>query len=406
MGLISCCCKTKKLNENINYDYLLNTNDEDLSADFNKTLLHNNTNQSRSQDNKKLKISASDFEEIKLLGRGTFGKVLLVKKISNEKLYAMKVLKKSIVQIKNQVIHTKQERKILEKIIHPFIVHLQYAFQDNKKLYLITEFMQGGELFYHLRRDKLFKESRAKFYLCEIILALEHLHKNDCIYRDLKPENILIDIDGHIKLTDFGLSKLILSKKDEKAYTVCGTPEYLAPEILLEKGYDKTVDWWSLGVLFYEMLCGYSPFKMATSKAEKLDVNIYSKQVTMHNFMSDDAISFISSLLVIDPKKRLGYGPDGCSNLKSHKFLKAIKWDDYLNKKIDSPFKPKVMDLPSQVDLSNFDRMFTEENIYEPNSDKNNLFMFNKYNSLRNGNNEYEDFTFVKQSTIRNSVKM
>ncbi len=215
-----------------------------------------------------------------------------------------------------------------------------------------------------------------------------------------------MDIDGHIKLTDFGLSKLILSKKDEKAYTVCGTPEYLAPEILLEKGYDKSVDWWSLGVLFYEMLCGYSPFKVATSKTEKLDANIYSKQVIMHNFMSENAISFISSLLVVDPKKRLGYGPNGCANIKAHKFFNDINWEDYLSRKVQPPFKPKVMDLPSQVDLSNFDRMFTDENIYEPNSDKNPIFLFNRNNSLKNGNNEYEDFTFVKQSSLRNSVKM
>jgi len=397
--LYSCCFKSKsKIKNNLDEEILIAT-EEDQSSDFNTTCGFNSKQNTLT---KKLinkdKISTKDFEEIKLLGRGTFGKVLLVKKKSTEKIYAMKVLKKSLVQIKNQVIHTKQERKILEKIVHPFIVHLQFAFQDDKKLYLITDFMQGGELFYHLRRDKLFKESRAKFYLCEIILALEHLHKNDCIYRDLKPENILLDIEGHIRLTDFGLSKLILSKKDERAYTVCGTPEYLAPEILSEKGYDKTVDWWSLGVLFYEMLCGYSPFKMPTSKSDKLDVSIYSKEVTMHNFLSDDAISFISSLIVVDPKKRLGNGTNGSADIKAHKFLKDINWNDYLNKKVESPFKPKVMDLPSEIDLSNFDRMFTEENISEPNSDKNPLFLFNKNSYMKNWANEYEGFTYIKQS--------
>ena len=401
MGTLYCCFKSKsKSNTNLDEEILLGE-EEDQSSDFNTTCGFNTKPNSLTKKiNNNEKISTKDFEEIKLLGRGTFGKVLLVKKKSTERIYAMKVLKKSLVKIKNQVIHTKQERKILEKIVHPFIVHLQFAFQDDEKLYLITDFMQGGELFYHLRRDKLFKESRAKFYLCEIILALEHLHKNDCIYRDLKPENILLDIEGHIRLTDFGLSKLILSKKDERAYTVCGTPEYLAPEILTEKGYDKTVDWWSLGVLFYEMLCGYSPFKMATCKSEKLDVSIYSKEVTMHNFLSDDAISFISSLIVVDPKKRLGHGPKGSADIKAHKFLKEVNWNDYLNKKVESPFKPKVMDLPSQIDLSNFDRMFTEENISEPNSDKNPVFLFNKNSYMKNCSNEYEGFTYIKQSSL------
>jgi serine/threonine protein kinase len=403
MGNTCCCFKLKSKKDDYLKGNLISVCDDDLTADFNTSLSADNKNNFSSRGWNQPKISAQDFQEIKLLGRGTFGKVLLVKKKSSDNLYAMKVLKKSVVLIKNQVLHTKQERKILEKIIHPFIVHLQYAFQDENKLYLVTEFMQGGELFYHLRKDKLFKESRAKFYLCEIILALEHLHKNGCIYRDLKPENILLDINGHIRLTDFGLSKMILSKKDERAYTVCGTPEYLAPEILQEQGYDKSVDWWSLGVLFYEMLCGYSPFKLATSKAQILDISLYTKPVTMHHFMSDDAISFISRLLVVDPKSRLGYGPNGSAKIKAHDFLNDINWDDYLNKKVEPPFKPRVMDLPSNIDLSNFDKVFTEENIYDPNSDKNALCLFNRNNSLRN---DYEGFTYVKQSSFKKTVKM
>jgi len=403
MGNSCCCFRLKSKNDDDQKQNLLNGYDDDLTADFNTPFSKDNMKTFGSRNANQPKISAQDFEEIKLLGRGTFGKVLLVKKKSSDNLYAMKVLKKSVVLIKNQVLHTKQERKILEKINHPFIVHLHYAFQDEKKLYLVTEFMQGGELFYHLRKDKLFKESRAKFYLCEIILAIEHLHKNGCIYRDLKPENILLDINGHIKLTDFGLSKMTLSKKDERAYTVCGTPEYLAPEILLEQGYDKTVDWWSLGVLFYEMLCGYSPFKMSTSKAPKLDISLYTKPVTMHHFMSDDAISFISSLIVVDPKSRLGNGPNGSADVKAHQFFKDLNWDDYFHKKVEPPFKPRVMDIPSIIDLSNFDKVFTEENIYDPSSEKNTICNANRYNSNKN---DYEGFTYVKQNSLRNSVKM
>jgi serine/threonine protein kinase len=355
------------------------------------------------------KISKDDFEQIKLLGRGTFGKVLLVRKISSDKLYAMKILKKDLVKIKNQVDHTKTERKILEQIDHPFIVSLYYAFQDQKKLYLVTEFMQGGELFYHLRKEGIFKESRAKFYLCEIVLALEHLHSNGCIYRDLKPENILIDIDGHIKLTDFGLSKIVLSKKDdERAFTICGTPEYLAPEVIMDKGYDKTVDWWSLGALFYEMLTGFSPFK--TSQRDKLDLKIYTRPVTMHAFFSDDVKSLISQLLKVNPKERLGHGPKGSQNVKNHAYFKNVDWETVRSKKIAAPFIPKIIDnnekeLGGQYipDLSNFDPMFTKENVFEPQSEmKEKDYLTSGDEKLNSGNRNGGDDPFTNSSRENN----
>jgi serine/threonine protein kinase len=355
------------------------------------------------------KISKDDFEQIKLLGRGTFGKVLLVRKISSDKLYAMKILKKDLVKIKNQVDHTKTERKILEQIDHPFIVSLYYAFQDQKKLYLVTEFMQGGELFYHLRKEGIFKESRAKFYLCEIVLALEHLHSNGCIYRDLKPENILIDIDGHIKLTDFGLSKIVLSKKDdERAFTICGTPEYLAPEVIMDKGYDKTVDWWSLGALFYEMLTGFSPFK--TSQRDKLDLKIYTRPVTMHAFFSDDVKSLISQLLKVNPKERLGHGPKGSQNVKNHAYFKNVDWETVRSKKIAAPFIPKIIDnnekeLGGQYipDLSNFDPMFTKENVFEPQSEmKEKDYLTSGDEKLNSGNQNGGDDLFTNSSRENN----
>jgi serine/threonine protein kinase len=352
------------------------------------------------------KISVLDFQKIKVLGRGTFGKVLLVKKNSNHKFYAMKILKKSVVKLKNQVFHTKTERQILERFAHPFIVHLQYAFQDENKLYLVTEFMQGGELFYHLRKEGIFRESRARFYLCEIILALEHLHNNNCMYRDLKPENILIDANGHIKLTDFGLSKLILSKKDEKAYTICGTPEYLAPEIILEKGYDKTVDWWSLGALFYEMLCGFSPFKnLNKTEGPKLDIKNYTKPITIHKFFSEEAKSLIIGLLTINPTARLGAGPKGSTRIKSHPFFKGTDWDAVYNKTLEPPFKPKISETNDTVDLSNFDPIFTKENVFEPASEKrdgicNNSESANMIDSSKPSMRDYnyDGFTYKNQS--------
>jgi serine/threonine protein kinase len=416
MGNLCCGCFKSKNRESIK-DKLIEkergvstSHNANLSFSYN---LYDERNTANTLTCNQKKISNQDFEGVKLLGRGTFGKVLLTRKKSNGNLYAMKVLKKKLIQIKNQEDHTKTERKILEKIDHPFIVHLQYAFQDDKKLYLVTEFMQGGELFYHLRRERVFKETRAKFYLCEIVLALEHLHKNNCIYRDLKPENILLDLDGHIKLTDFGLSKLILNtKKDDKAYTICGTPEYLAPEILLEKGYDKSVDWWSLGALFYEMLCGYSPFKVMNNgnnknNTGKLDLSLYTKKITLHQFISEDARSLIQALLTVEPKSRLGYGPSGSEKVKSHQFFKDVDWGAYLEKKIEPPFKPAIKRSTNiSVDLSNFDRMFTEENIYDPSSDKN----LNSYknghvfvNGNSNGIGNYDGFTYVKQSSLHDS---
>jgi len=329
----------------------------------------------------------------------------------------MKVLKKSVIRLRHQEDHTKTERKILEKVDHPYIVHLHYAFQDEKKLYFVTEFMQGGELFYHLRREGVFRESRAKFYACEIILALQHLHENNCIYRDLKPENILLGEDGHIKLTDFGLSKMILSTRkgrEEKAFTICGTPEYLAPEIIIGRGYDKSVDWWSLGALLYEMLSGFSPFRnddstAAESKSDKLDLSLYTKTIKMPPYFSDEAKSFIQALLTVDPRDRLGSGPLGSENVKSHIFFQGVDWEAYMEKKVQPPFIPKITDTGKieDPDLSNFDPVFTRENIHDPSSEKKEPFSGNNTNSDNTTENpllfgigrrdNYDGFTYVKR---------
>ena len=341
-------------------------------------------------------ISREDFDEIKLLGRGSFGKVLLVRYKNNGKLYAMKVLKKSVIKRKREEVHTKTERKILEQINHPFIMSLYFAFQDDKKLYLITEFMQGGELFYHLHREKYFSNDKTKFYSAEIVLALEHLHKNNCIYRDLKPENILFDKEGHIKITDFGLSKVMLeSSSESKAFTICGTPEYLAPEILENKGYDKSVDWWSLGAVIYEMLVGYSPFKL--KKGQQLSIEHYKRPIPLFNHFTPEAKKIIRELLVVDPKKRLGYGKNGTDNIKSHPFFNGINWEDMYNRKIDPPFKPKIN---TELDLSNFDKFFTNECIVEPESEVNQSELNN------NVNDDFGGFTYVHPGVVEESEKV
>ena len=246
----------------------------------------------------KREININEFEIKKTLGRGSFGKVVLVKNKLDNNLYAMKILHKAKIRNKNQVIHTKTEREILELVDNPFIVRLQFAFQTRDKLYLITDFMQGGELFYHLHKEKRFNETKTKIYTAEIVIAIEYLHKNNIIYRDLKPENILLDRQGHIKLTDFGLSKVIKNTDDNKAFTICGSPEYIAPEILIGNGYDKTVDWWSLGALVYEMLHGDSPFKF--TKEKKLEIAHYKIPLEMPKSFSIEAKSFISETQLKD----------------------------------------------------------------------------------------------------------
>ena len=284
------------------------------------------------------KVSAEDFSFIRLIGIGSYGKVYLARKNTNNKLYAIKILNKNWINTKNQKNNVKTERTVLAKLSHPFIMKLNYAFQTKKSLYFITQFMHGGELNYHIYNEKnnYFSEEKAKFYAAEIVLGLNYLHENNCIYRDLKPENVLIDLSGHIKLTDFGLSK-ICDDFPCKTKTFCGTPEYLAPEILFQNDYGIEVDWWSLGVIIYEMISGYLPFRIIQN--EKITKNIYKQKIKMFNHFSSEAKSLIKKLLEYNPKKRIGY-----EKIISHPFFKGIDWDKVKNKKITPPFVPKVGD--------------------------------------------------------------
>jgi serine/threonine protein kinase len=327
------------------------------------------------------KPSLNDFKIIKTLGKGSFGRVLLVSNIHDSKYYAMKVLKKSFVKKHNQVTNTKVERKILEVVCHPFIVRLFYAFQTSQKLYFVCEYIAGGEIFYHLRKEGCFSEERTKLYICELILALEYLHKKGIIYRDLKPENILLDKEGHLKLTDFGLSKIISEEDSNKrTFTICGTPEYLAPEVLSGSGYDKSVDWWSLGALMYEMLVGFSPFK---ENKRKLDLKVYAKPICQHQNISEKAYSLLQALLQVDPSKRIGSSIRDSEEIKNHPFFENINWASIFKKTIDPKFKPYLQD---ENDLSNFDRIFTEEDPFS--QPKYSFFNFEENFS------EYENFSY------------
>jgi serine/threonine protein kinase SCH9 len=302
-------------------------------------------------------LKPSDFQILKLIGKGTFGQVYQVRKKDTKRIYAMKVLSKKVIVQKKEVAHTLGERNILvrtAKADSPFIVGLKFSFQTPSDLYLVTDFMSGGELFWHLQREGRFHEARAKFYIAELILALENLHKNDVVYRDLKPENILLDATGHIALCDFGLSKANLAE-NATTNTFCGTTEYLAPEVLLdEHGYTKMVDFWSLGVLVFEMCCGWSPFY--ADDTQQMYKNIaFGKVRFPRDALSPEGRSFVKGLLNRNPKHRLGYHRDA-EELKEHEFFFDIDWDALAKKNITPPFKPK---LKSELDTSNFDPEFT-----------------------------------------------
>ena len=339
-----------------------------------------------------LKLTFNDFEKLKVLGKGSFGEVLLVKLKANNKYYAMKILTKKQVKLRHQEVHTKAERDLMVRINCPFIVNIKFAFQDQVKLYIITEFMQGGEMFFHLHKEKRFSNEKTRFYIIEIILAIEFLHKNKMLYRDLKPENIMVDSNGHIKLTDFGLSKMI-KKTKEKAFTISGTPQYLAPEILSDEGYDNSVDWWSLGCVMYEMLVGKAPFRIP--KGSYLSADLYKKKITIPEYVTEEAKDLISQLLVPNPKKRLGYGEDGAQKIKDHRYFEGINWEDAWNKKLTPPFIPV---LKSETDLSYFDKMFTNEKIEGS--------KVSEVPSSIAGSSEYKGFTYVTNSVSTELMDM
>ncbi|KAF7443503.1 Serine/threonine-protein kinase SCH9 [Pyrenophora tritici-repentis] len=298
-----------------------------------------------------------DFEILKLIGKGTFGQVFQVRKRDTRRIYAMKVLSKKVIVQKKEVAHTLGERNILVRTAmadSAFIVGLKFSFQTPSDLYFVTDYMSGGELFWHLQREGRFQEARAKFYIAELILALQHLHEHNIVYRDLKPENILLDANGHIALCDFGLSKANLTE-NATTNTFCGTTEYLAPEVLLdEHGYTKMVDFWSLGVLVFEMCCGWSPFY--AEDTQQMYKNIaFGKVRFPRDALSTEGRNFVKGLLNRNPKHRLGATRDA-EELKAHPFFADIDWDALGKKNVVPPFKPK---LKGELDVSNFDPEFT-----------------------------------------------
>ncbi|ODV96770.1 hypothetical protein PACTADRAFT_40116 [Pachysolen tannophilus NRRL Y-2460] len=301
----------------------------------------------------KKSLTINDFDLLKVIGKGSFGKVMQVRKIDTGKIYALKSIRKTHIVSKMEVTHTLAEKFVLSKVDNPFIVPLKFAFQSPEKLYLVLAFINGGELFYHLQQSRRFSLVRAKFYISELLSAIECLHNLNIIYRDLKPENILLDYQGHIALCDFGLCKINM-KLQEKTNTFCGTPEYLAPELLLGQGYTRVVDYWTLGTLLYEMLTGLPPFY--DDDTSVMYKKILQDPLSFPSFLDSNTKSLIKNLLNRDPTKRLGY--NGTQEIKSHPFFQDVDWTKLNQKGYIPPFKPPVQDLN---DTSNFDSEFTSE---------------------------------------------
>ena len=281
------------------------------------------------------------------VGTGTFGRVRIVRHVKTGKYFALKILKKNEIIRLKQVEHILSEKHILAQIDHPFIVKLFATFKDAKNLYMLMEFVPGGEIFSHLRRAGRFTNETTKFYAASIVLAIQSLHQKDIVYRDLKPENLLLDQNGFLKITDFGFAKVLT----DRTWTLCGTPEYLAPEIIQSKGHGKGVDWWALGILIYEMLAGYPPFY------DENPFGIYQKilagRIEFPRHFDFHAKDLVKKLLVADRTKRLGNLKNGAEDIKKHKWFKGFDWNSLINVTVTLHIVPEVK---GEGDTNNFDR--------------------------------------------------
>ncbi|GLV42876.1 Protein kinase C delta [Carabus blaptoides fortunei] len=304
------------------------------------------------------KYTVEDFSFLKVLGKGSFGKVLLAELKNTEYYYAVKCLKKDIVLEDDDVECTLIERKVLALgTKHPYLCHLFCTFQTESHLFFVMEYLNGGDLMFHIQVSGRFPEPRGRFYGAEIVSGLKFLHSKGIVYRDLKLDNILLDFDGHVRIADFGMCKLQIFL-DRTADTFCGTPDYMAPEIIKGQHYNQGVDWWSFGVLLYEMLIGQSPFSGCDE--DELFWSICNERPVIPAFLSKEASQILTLLLEKDCSKRLGnrYCPAG--DIKEQPFFHQIDWDKLERRQLEAPFKPKVQ---HPLDTQYFDKAFTTERV-------------------------------------------
>lgn len=302
------------------------------------------------------RLGPNDFELLRVVGQGAFGKVFQVRKRDTGEVFAMKVMRKDRIMEKDHGDYVKAERDVLTSILHPYIVTLRYSFQTAHKLYLVLDFINGGHLFFQLYRAGTFEEPLARLYTAEMVLGLTHLHSLGFVHRDLKPENVLLDKEGHIKITDFGLAKVNMSDQEEqRTNSFIGTMEYMAPEIVSGRGHGKAVDWWSVGILLYEMLCGVPPFRAKGRQAlQKLIVNGKYK---LPPYLSTEATSLLKGLLQKEQSKRLGFGPKGSQDVMTHAFFRQVDWKALKERTVPSTFRPTIK---SPDSVENFDKIWTD----------------------------------------------
>ena len=341
-----------------------------------KQKLLNEINQKEAQKIRKSreKQTIREYESIKIIGRGAFGEVHVCREIKTGKIYAVKKIKKDVLLQKNQVIHIRSEQQFMSKVKSPWIVDLKASFQEDEYLYLVMEYCQGGDFMSLLIKKDILSEDEARFYIAELILAVDSIHKLDCIHRDIKPDNILIDKNGHIKLSDFGLAKIspylmtstsINNKNNtkqrpthQKNYSCVGTAYYVAPEVLKKTGYSKDIDWWSVGVIFFEMLVGYAPFCSEETK------DVCNKVINWKKFLKIPGDIHISSqaedlIMKMINNSDVRLGKNGVEEIKAHPFFKKVDWDNIRNTR--APFIPE---LKNDYDTKYFEDFKYEEDFY------------------------------------------